>query len=155
MSRTQCSFGCSFRRFMIQQPFLAPESAPIADQVAVRADHPVAGDDKCYGIPIIGASNCTVGTGMVDGPRHVSIRGGLSIWDFLESLPDEFLKRRSLQKELEGEALAAPPEILVKLLNPFLHALREVAVIGKSPIHKGHGHNPVWDPGDLQGADGR
>jgi len=58
---------------MVQQPFFSPEAASIADQGAVRAYDPVAGDDDGNGIFIIGVSHSTIGIGFADGSGHVSV----------------------------------------------------------------------------------
>jgi len=150
-----CSPGLSFPLFVLQQPLFAPEAATIADQGAIRAYDPVAGDDDGNGILIIGVSHSTIGIGFTDGPCHVSVGGQLAVRDLFQPLPDEFLKGRSLQKELEGEVLAGSFEILIELSNPLLHAFREIPVIGRPSLHKSHGHDALRGPGDLQGADRR
>jgi hypothetical protein len=115
----------------------------------------VAGNDDGDRVLVIGASYRTIGMGMTDGSGYVSVGYQFSIGDLFELPPNELLKRRSLGKELEGEALALPSEILVELSNPFLHAPRKVAIIGTPFLHETYGYDSLRGSRDFHRPDGR
>jgi len=66
-------------RFQVQQLALDRQAATKADQLAVFADNPVAGDDDRQWIAVIGHAHGAGCPGAVDGFSDVAVAGGLAV----------------------------------------------------------------------------
>lgn len=78
---------------MRKEPTLAAHPPAVADQLAVRSDHPVARHDDGDGISRVRAGHGPDGRGSADRIRQLGVRNGAPRGDLPQARPDSFLKR--------------------------------------------------------------
>ena len=72
---------------MIQQPLFAPDAATESNQLAVAADHAVAGNNQRNRVFVVGIAYGPIGLGAVDGAGHIAVGCGLTKGNFLQLPP--------------------------------------------------------------------
>jgi len=90
--------------------------AAIACQRAVRANHPVTGDDDRDGIGSVCQSDGSYGSRLPDPPGELPIADRLAVRDLTKRRPDAPLKCRTFEGERNVEHPARPVEVLRQLL---------------------------------------
>lgn len=81
---------------MLQQPFLAPETAIVAGEPTVLSHNAMAWNYDGNGIFPVGITNCPTGLNITYVSRYLLIRTGLSIGDFAKSSPNLLSELRPL-----------------------------------------------------------
>lgn len=102
---------------MFEQPFLAPNLSSIADEFAVFADYPVAGDNDGDWVSIVGQAYCSGGLWITDTFGDVSIASGCSEGQFAEFGPNALLEWGSGSIEGCFEVVELPLEIKLQLTD--------------------------------------
>jgi len=59
--------------FMIQQPLFAPDAAAEPHQLAVAADHAMAGNNQRSRVFVVGIAHSPKSLGAIDGPGHIAV----------------------------------------------------------------------------------
>jgi hypothetical protein len=80
--------------FMIQQPLFAPDTATESDQLAVAADHAVAGNNQRNRVSVVGIAYSSKSPWAVDGAGHIAVGCGLTKGNFFQLPPDGSMKKR-------------------------------------------------------------
>lgn len=81
---------------MLQQPFLAPETAIVAGEPAVFSNHAMAWNYDGDGIFPVGIANCPAGLNITYVSRYLLIGAGFSIGNFTKSSPNLLSELRPL-----------------------------------------------------------
>lgn len=102
--------------FVLEQPFLAPQTATITDQLAVFADDAMAGYDDGDRVAAVGGSHGPYGCRSTDTPCNILIGCRAAIRNRLQALPDLLLEFGSAQGQADIEFVALSLEIFGHLL---------------------------------------
>ncbi len=98
---------------MFQQPLFPPQAAGIAGELAVFAEHPMAGDNDCNGIFAVRIADGLIGVRLSESGRDVMIADGLSIRNGEQAVPDLFLKIRAPRIKPDTELSPKPLKIFI------------------------------------------
>jgi 3-methyladenine DNA glycosylase/8-oxoguanine DNA glycosylase len=100
---------------VVEQPALAFQPPPIAGEAAVGADQAVAGDDDRDGIPAVGGTDGTGGTGRPQLSGDLAVGRGAREGHSGQRRPDLALIGRSLEPDGDVEPGASAREVLDQL----------------------------------------
>src|SRR5882757_8833080 len=101
--------------FDLQQARLRLKAAAEAGERAVRADHPMTGDDDRDRVGAVGPAHRAGGAGAADLFCDLAVAAGLAEGDPLQRIPDRALEGRPLGGEREVEIVARAGEVLREL----------------------------------------
>jgi len=102
-------------RLQIEEEALPPEPAAVAGQVAVLADHSVAGDDDGDAVVPVGPGDGSHGLWTANLCCLLLVGPRLSVWDLPQALPDLLLEWCARRDQWEMELLSAPGEVCLEL----------------------------------------
>lgn len=102
---------------MLEQLFLAIDTAAVAHQVIVGANHTVTGNDDGDGIFAVGRAHCPYLVGITQSLRQLSVVDRLSIGNFEQLFPDLPLKVGSLGRKRQVKIGSAAFEVLIQLVG--------------------------------------
>ena len=77
---------------VIEQPFLAPQTAAVPAERAIRSNHPMARDDDANHVRAIRATNCATRIFIAQALCHPRIRTRFANWDRLQDFPSAQLE---------------------------------------------------------------
>src|SRR5262249_18423634 len=100
---------------VIEQPFLAPQTAAVAAERAISANDAVARDDDADHVRSIRATNCPTRIFIAQTLCHPRIRTRLADWNRLQDLPRAQLKGRSDRSQRNFELQLLASEIILQL----------------------------------------
>src|SRR6201981_2825159 len=72
---------------MIEQPFLAPQTAAVSAERAVGSNHAMTWNDDANHVRSIGATNCATRVFIAEAPGHPRIGTRFANWNRLQDLP--------------------------------------------------------------------
>src|SRR4051812_2882103 len=84
---------------MFQQPLLAWQSAAIAGQLTVGADHPMARDYDADRIQTVRGAHCPTRSRPTDRGGELTIAARFASWNLPQGLPNFALKRRAVRRD--------------------------------------------------------
>lgn len=96
---------------MLQQPFLAPETAIVAGEPAVFSNHAMAWNYDGDGIFPVGIANCPAGLNITYVSRYLLIGAGFSIGNFTKSSQTFCLNSVPLGARSNLKSLRSPRSI--------------------------------------------
>src|SRR6266496_388445 len=111
----QSSFVLRHLLLMLEQPFLAPQTAAVSAQGAVSADHAVTRDDNADHVRAVRAANCSTRVFISQALRHPGIRACFAYGNRLQNLPSPQLKRRTNRRQWNIELQIFTREVIGQL----------------------------------------
>lgn len=106
---------------MVEEPFLSPETAGIADEVAFGADDTVTRDDDGDVVPAVGGGGGADRLGIAETAGHFEVTNGLAKGDCRQFVPDALLERGAVLGHGKIEDAALSLEILDQLFDALDH----------------------------------
>src|SRR3954452_25018223 len=102
------SIQATYPALEVEQRALHRQAAAEADELAVGADHPVAGHDDGDRVAPVGQPDGARGPGRPDAPGDLAVGRGLAVGDLAQGGPYALLEGVAvgLQRELEARPLA-------------------------------------------------
>jgi len=101
--------------FQPQQRVFARETTGVAGQIAIGANHTMAGYDNRYRVAPIGRAHGARCAGLADALRQCAIVGRRAVGNFLQCAPHPTLKCRAGGIDRQVEVFAFAGEIFVEL----------------------------------------
>src|SRR4029077_20645993 len=101
--------------FVIEQPFLAPQTAAVPAERAVGSNHPMARDDDANHVGAIRATNCATRIFIAQALCHPRIRARFANWNRLQDFPSAQLEGGSDRSQWHFELQLLAGEIVPKL----------------------------------------
>src|SRR6185295_6962681 len=101
--------------FELEQAALHLEAARVAGERAVRADHPMAGDDDADRVVVIGEADRARGRGARQAARDLAVGAGGAERDPQELAPDGTLELRALRLERQLEIATGTAQVFGQL----------------------------------------
>ena len=106
-ARRRWRFGDAARRHR--------QSPAVADQRAVRPDHPVARHDDSERVPAVGGADGPRGGRPPDAPCELAVGDGVAVGNAAQLVPHPALERGAGGDERQVEVAAPTPEVLQQL----------------------------------------
>src|SRR6516164_341567 len=100
---------------MIEQPFLAPQTAAVPAQRAIGANHAMARDDDGNHVRAICATNCATRIFIAQALSYPRIGTRFTYWNRLQDFPRAQLKGRSDRSERNFKLEPLAREIILQL----------------------------------------
>src|SRR6185369_17465018 len=129
--------GDRSRAFQLEQQFLALETATVAGQAAVAADHPVAGhDDRDRVGPVGQADHARGDQPLAERQRDVAVADRAPVRDLGQLGPHGHLERGPARRQRHGELLELAGEVRLELRRDLAERLlaRRQAVAGAGRV---------------------
>src|SRR4029453_1987242 len=101
--------------FVIEQPFLAPQSAAVPAERPVGSNHPMARDDDANHVRAIRATNCATRIFIPQALCHPRIRTRFAYWNRLQDSPSAQLEGGSDRSQRNFELQLLAGEIVPEL----------------------------------------
>src|SRR5215211_9360681 len=101
--------------FVIEQPFLAPQTAAVPAERPVGSNHAVTRDDYANHVRAVRATNCATRIFIAQALCHPRIRTGFANWNRLQDCPCAQLERGSDRSQRNFKLQLLACEILPEL----------------------------------------
>ena len=102
---------------VIEEPFLAPQTAAVPAERAVGANNAVARDDDANHVRAIRATNCATRIFIAQALCHPRIRTRFANWNRLQDFPRAQLKGRSDRSQRNFKLQLLAGEIVSRVAN--------------------------------------
>jgi hypothetical protein len=120
MPRSSASQQAQLAALEGEQFLFRGQAAAVTGELAVAANHAMAGDHNWNRVRAVRQAHCARGVGMADVASDLAVRKRFAVRNVAEPSPDLELKRRSLWGQRKSEALQLSREIGGKLADGFL-----------------------------------